>query len=195
MAYLSAVEAAELAMEVEEVGRACYRLIAESTRYPRMRALLMDMAEEQAAHSAAWAALCDGRADAPVRSEEEWQEYQQYVRAAARSVLPYAPDQILAAAEWARDERDLIGIAKELTESVAEFLGTVCGCASLDGGASVAEQIMSDKASRLHDLSRMLWSTPPERRQAATRSHLGLREALPVKEHELPATSPVMADD
>jgi rubrerythrin len=192
MAYLSAAEAAELAMEVGEVGQACYRLIAEGTRYPRMRALLMDMAQEEAAHCAAWAALCDGHANMPVRSEEEWQEYRSYVRAAARSVLPYAPDQVLVIAERARDERDVIGIAKELTESMTRFLGTLCGTVSLDGCQSITERIVSDQESRLQNLDKMLWSTSPGHGQAP-RSQTGLRVALSAEERELSPAIPVMA--
>lgn len=167
MAYFSAAEAAELAMEVGEVGQAYYRLIAEATRYPRMRALLTDMAHEEATHSAAWAALCDDSTDVPVRSEEEWAEYRQYVRAAAHSVLPYGPDTVLAAARRASGERDVIGLAKELAESISKFVGTLYATVSLDGCRSVAEQILDDQASRLRNLEQMLWSSSPERRPAA----------------------------
>jgi rubrerythrin len=192
MAYLGAVEAAELAIEAGEVGQACYRLMAERTRYPRMRALLMDMAQEEQAHCAAWAALFDGRTGAPVRSEEEWAEYRHYIRAAARGVLPYAPDQILATAEQAQSERDVIGIARELAERITRFAGTLCGTASLNGCRNVAEQIVMAKESRLRDLSELLWSTPSDPKQRAARSQSGVCVALSAKEAQL---SPVAASD
>lgn len=190
MAYLSSLEAAELAIGAGEVGQACYRLMAERTRYPRIRALLMEMAQEEQAHCTAWEALCDSQANARIRSEEEWQEYRRYVRAAARTVLPYAPERILSIAEQAHSERDVIGVAKELAERITRFASTLCDTASLDGSKSMAEQIVMDKESRLQDLSSMLWSTPPEHRQAA-----GLRVALSVDERELsPITERVASD-
>jgi rubrerythrin len=179
-------------MEVGQVGQACYRLLADRTRYPRVRALLIDMAQEEAAHRAAWAALCDGHADTSVRSEEEWQEYQQYVRAAARSALPYAPDQVLATAERAAGERDVVGIAKELAGSMTRFVSTLCGTASLDGARSIAERIVSDKESRLHDLEKMLWSTAPEDGRAR-HSQVGLDVALSAEERVMSPLAPVTA--
>ncbi len=194
MAYFSAAEAAELAIEVGEVGQAYYRLIAERTRYPRMRALLMDMAQEEAAHGAAWAALCEGRADTPVRSEEEWQEHRQYVRAAAHSVLPYGPDQVITTVQRAQGERDVIGVAKELAESMSRFVTTLCGSVSLNGCRSAAEQIMSDKASRVRYLETMLWSSSSERERPA-RSQAGLRVALSAEERVLMPLAPVTTGD
>jgi rubrerythrin len=194
MAYFSAAEAAELAMEVGEVGQAYYRLLAQSTRYPRMRALLMDIAKEEAAHAAAWAALCDGRADVPVQSEEEWQEYRQYVREVAHNVLPYGPDDVLAAVQRAKGERDVIEIARELAESINGFVGTLYDTVSLDGCQSVAEQIMSDQASRLRDLEQMLWSTATERVRSAG-SQAFQRVALSAEERELSPLVPVVSGD
>jgi hypothetical protein len=145
----------------------------------------MDMAQEEQAHCAAWEALCDGQADARVRSEKEWQEYRQYVRATARSILPYAPERILATAEQAQSERDVIGIAKALAERMANFVSTLCGAASLNGCRSTAEQIVMDKESRLRGLSETLWSTPSEHKQAAAPSPAGLRIGLSAQEREL----------
>jgi rubrerythrin len=190
MAYLSSLEAAELAIEAGEVGQACYRLMAERTRYPRIRAMLMEMAQEEQAHCAAWEALCDSQANAWIRSEEEWQEYRRYVRAAARSVLPDAPERILATAEQAHSERDVIGITKKLAERITRFASTLCGTASLNGGKSMAEQIVRDKESRLRDLSSMLWSTPSEHRQVA-----GLGVALSAEERELSPIAGRVASD
>jgi rubrerythrin len=195
MTYLHAAEAAELAIEVGEVGQACYRLMAERTRYPRIRALLLEMVQEEQAHCAVWEALCDSQVDARIQSEEEWQEYRQYVRAAARSILPYAPERILATAEQAHSEGDVIGIAKELAERIARFAATLCGTASLNGCKSMAERIVMDKESRLRDLSSMLWSTPPEQRRSAARSRAVLGVALSAQERELSPIAERVAGD
>jgi hypothetical protein len=116
------------------------------------------------------------------------------VRAAAHSVLPYGPDQLLATTEQAQAERDVIGIAKELAESMTKFVSTLCGTASLDGCWSVAERIISDKEARLRDLEKMLWSSPPKRGRDS-HSQSGLRVALSAEERELSPLAPVTIGD
>ena len=184
MAYLHLVEAAELAIGVAKVGQAAYQLLARETHHPGLRALLEEMAQEEAAHCADWAALCDGCAHPPVRSEAEWQTYREYVCAGAGSVLAWPPSQLLTIAQQAQGERDMIGIAKALAERINRTVTTLCSAVSLDGTHGAAERILDDQASRLRDLERLLRSVPPECERPRPRQR-GLQVALSAEERGL----------
>jgi hypothetical protein len=77
----------------------------------------------------------------------------------------------------------VVGLAKELAESISKFVGTLYSTVSLDGCRSVAEQILDDKASRLRNLEQMLSPSSLER-WPAVRMPTGQRVVLSAGERE-----------
>lgn len=112
MAVFTAVEALNMALRVEENGKAFYTAAAERTQQPEVKALLEDLAVQEQRHYRAFQKLLDKLAVEPSSLVAPgMEEYDIYVQTALDNALFAGPDKALAAVDEVGGERQALRMA------------------------------------------------------------------------------------
>ena len=111
MAYLSASDIVDLAMQLEQSGEAFYRAVAKKTQSSDIRALFEYLADEEVKHYRVFSKLGKLLQDNPLMTDEEWEQYVQYLNATVQSAFFEGPDKALAAAEEVTEEKEAVRMA------------------------------------------------------------------------------------
>jgi rubrerythrin len=111
MAYLSASDIVDLAMQLEQSGEAFYRAVARKAESSEIRTLFEYLADEEVKHYRVFSKLGQTLQDNPLMTDEEWDQYVQYLSATVQSAFFEGPDKALAAAEEVTDEKDAVRMA------------------------------------------------------------------------------------
>ncbi len=111
MAYLSASDIVELAMQLEQSGETFYRAVAKKAQSSDIRALFEYLADEEVKHYKVFSQLGQAIRNNPLMTDDEWQDYMQYLSTTVQSVFFEGPDKALAAAEEVSDEVEAVRMA------------------------------------------------------------------------------------
>ena len=121
MAILKAADIVEMAMELEKSGEAFYRAVADKATTPGVKALFVDLAEQEARHYAAFSRLSAVVRDKPIMLAEEWDEYLDYLGATVQSAFFEGPDKALVAAESVTSAKQAIQMAMAFEKETMLF--------------------------------------------------------------------------
>jgi rubrerythrin len=108
---ITAADVLELAMKVEKSGEAFYKAVAQKAKSADVKALFVDLAEQEVKHYAFFEQLRKSVRDNVLMSEDEWEWYVAYLSATVQSSFFEGPDKALAAAEQVSDEKEAIRMA------------------------------------------------------------------------------------
>jgi rubrerythrin len=111
VAFLSASDIVDLAMQLEQSGEIFYRTVAKKARSSDIRALFEHLADEEVKHYRVFSKLGQAVQDHPLMTDEEWQDYAQYLSTTVQSAFFEGPDKALAAAEAVSDEAEAVRMA------------------------------------------------------------------------------------
>jgi rubrerythrin len=109
--FYSPSEVVALAVETEKAGQLYYGLAAQKTTAPRNRELLAFLADQEAEHQKAFAALYDKLEKAPAELPYNWDELVLYLQAITNSRFFLRADNAIALAGSAKDEREALDYA------------------------------------------------------------------------------------
>ena len=116
MAFFTAAEALEMAMEIEKNGKVFYDAVAAQATDVSVRVLFEELAAQEQRHYAVFQAMAENASESP-QPLTEYDEYQAYLKAALDSALFAGPDKALAMARQAQDRltalRMAIGFEKD----------------------------------------------------------------------------------
>ena len=117
MAVFSAVEALEMAMQIEENGEVFYNAVAEKSTDAEAKALFEDLAIQERGHYKVFEKLLGGVGSAPALPADEYDQYQAYLTVALDNALFAGPDKALDLAKQAEDKeaalRAALGFEKD----------------------------------------------------------------------------------
>lgn len=117
MAVFTAVEALEMAKEIERNGEAFYKAAAELASDTEIKELFEDLAVQEHAHYKIFQKMLDGLGSSPDLPPAEQEEYSAYVKVALDNALFAGPEKALAMAKEAVDRvsalRAAIGFEKD----------------------------------------------------------------------------------
>jgi rubrerythrin len=155
MAILRAADIVEMAMELEKSGEAFYRAVAAKATTPELRALFVDLAEQEVRHYAAFSKLSAVVRDKPIMLAEEWDEYLDYLDATVQSAFFEGPDKALAAAESATSAQQAIGMAMAFEKETMLFFHDLRDIAA-GRDEEVIARIIDEERTHLRRLASML---------------------------------------
>jgi rubrerythrin len=155
MAFLQAADAVELAMGIEESGEAFYRAVAKKAQTLQVRVLFEDLADQEVLHKAAFKKMGQALGDALLMSQEEWEQYQEYLQATVQSALFEGPEKALAAAETVTDEKEAIRMAMGFEKETILFFYNVRDVAT-GGKKETIDHIIAQEKSHVRRLAGML---------------------------------------
>jgi rubrerythrin len=121
MAFLSASDIVDLAMQLEQSGEAFYRAVARKAQSSDIRTLFEYLADEEVKHYRVFSKLGQQLANNPLMTDEEWEQYMQYLGATVQSAFFEGPDKALAAAEEATDEKEAVRMAMAFEKETLLF--------------------------------------------------------------------------
>jgi rubrerythrin len=111
MALFTAVEALEMAMEIEKNGEAFYKAVAAQAADAGARALFEELAAQEQKHYAAFQKLAGRAQSAATPPGMEYDQYDLYLKAALDNALFSGPDKAIAAAAQAQDQKQALRAA------------------------------------------------------------------------------------
>jgi len=111
MAVFTAAEAVNMALRIEQTGEAFYTNVARKVGDPQVKAVLEDLAVQEQRHYNAFMKLSGYVSEPPSHSQQEWDEYAQYLQVAVDNAIFAGPDKALALAESIADPREALRMA------------------------------------------------------------------------------------
>lgn len=111
MAVFTAAEAINMALRIEENGEAFYKGLARKFADPALKAVLEDLAVQEQRHYQAFLKLSGYVMEPPSHSQQQWEEYVQYLQAAVDNAIFAGPDKALALAESLTDAKEALRMA------------------------------------------------------------------------------------
>jgi rubrerythrin len=155
MAFLQAADAVEMAMGIETSGEAFYRAVAKKAETLEIRVLFEYLADQEVGHYAAFKKLSEEFGDAPLMSQEEWEQYQEYLQATVQSALFEGPEKALAAAETVTDDKDALRMAMSFEKETILFFYNVREVAT-GGKQEIVDRIIAEEKKHVRRLAGML---------------------------------------
>jgi rubrerythrin len=115
MTLFTAVQALEMALEIEKNGQKFYTEVAGKSADPEIKALFEDLAIQEQGHYRVFEKMLTGVKDAPAPPTayptSYYDEYQAYVHVAMENALFAGPDKALALAKKAKDRETALRAA------------------------------------------------------------------------------------
>jgi rubrerythrin len=111
MAVFTAAEAVNMALRIEQTGEAFYTNVARKVGDPQVKAVLEDLAVQEQRHYNAFMKLSGYVSEPPSHSQQEWEEYAQYLQVAVDNAIFAGPDKALALAESIADPQEALRMA------------------------------------------------------------------------------------
>jgi rubrerythrin len=155
MAFLQAADAVEMAMGIETSGEAFYRAVAKKAETLETRVLFEYLADQEVGHYKTFERLGKELADAPLMSQEEWEQYQEYLQATVQSALFEGPEKALAAAETVTDDKDALRMAMGFEKETILFFYNVREVAT-GGRKEIVDRIIDEEKKHVRRLAAML---------------------------------------
>jgi rubrerythrin len=155
MAFLQAADAVELAMGIEDSGEAFYRAVAKKAQTLQVRVLFEDLADQEVKHKAVFQKLGQDLGDTLLMSQEEWEQYQDYLQATVQSALFEGPEKALAAAETVTDEKEAVRMAMGFEKETILFFYNVRDVVT-GGKKETIDRIIAQEKTHVRRLAGML---------------------------------------
>ncbi|MBC7226755.1 MAG: ferritin family protein [Thermoflexales bacterium] len=111
MAVFTAAEAVNMALRIEETGEVFYKTVAGKVQDPAVKAVMEDLAVQERRHYNAFMKLSGYVSEPPSHSQQEWEEYAQYLQVAVDNAIFAGPDKALALAESVADPKEALRMA------------------------------------------------------------------------------------
>ena len=111
MAVFTAAEAVNMALRIEQTGEAFYTGMARKVQDPQVKAVMEDLAVQEQRHYNAFMKLSGHVSEPPSHSQQEWEEYAQYLQVAVDNAIFAGPDKALALAESIADPQEALRMA------------------------------------------------------------------------------------
>ncbi len=111
MAVFTAAEAVNMALRIEQTGEAFYTGMVRKVRDPQVKAVLEDLAVQEQRHYNAFMKLSGYVSEPTSHSQQEWEEYAQYLQVAVDNAIFAGPDKALALAESIADPQEALRMA------------------------------------------------------------------------------------
>ncbi len=155
MALFTAVEAFEMAMEIEKNGEVFYNAVATKATDAGVKTLFQELAAQEQKHYAVFQKMAGNVKDAPSLSAAEYDEYDVYLKAALDSALFAGPDKALALAEQAKDRQTALRMALGFEKDTLLFFYDLREMTNKADQAAISDIIREEKG-HLQRLARAL---------------------------------------
>ncbi len=155
MALFTAVEAFEMAMEIEKNGEVFYNAVATKATAAGVKTLFQELAAQEQKHYAVFQKMAGNVKDAPSLSAAEYDEYDVYLKAALDSALFAGPDKALALAEQAKDRQTALRMALGFEKDTLLFFYDLREMTNKADQAAISDIIREEKG-HLQRLARAL---------------------------------------
>ena len=155
MAILRAADITELAMELEKNGETFYRAVAEKAESPEVRALFVDLAEQEVAHYKVFQRLARSIREQPFMTDEEWDMYQDYLDATVDSAFFQGADKALAAADEVKDQEQALRMAIGFEKETMLFFHDLYDKVP-ERGKETVEKVIAEERRHVQRLARMI---------------------------------------
>ena len=155
MNILQAGDIVELAMQIEQSGEAFYRAVAKKAETPEIGAFFVDLANEEVKHFMTFGKLAESVKDAPLLSDDEWEQYVKYVEATVQSAFFEGPEKALALAETVTGEKEAIRMAIAFEKETLVFFMDLHEIATGQSQEPIA-RIIAQERNHIRRLASML---------------------------------------
>jgi len=157
MALLTAAEALKWAMEIEENGEAFYNTVAARSDDPQVKALFEDLAAQERRHYQVFHGMLKRVKPAPDLSSVgvQYDEYEDYLRAALANALFAGQDKGLTLARKAQDRETALQAAMSFEKDTLLFFYDLREMVSEAERGAISDIILEEK-SHLRRLAKML---------------------------------------
>ncbi len=155
MAVFTAVEALNMALQIEKNGEAFYEAAARKVQDGEIRAVMEDLAVQERRHYKAFQKLADRVGEPPTLSAPEWEEYDEYVQIALENALFAGPDKALAMADQVQTAEDALRMALGFEKDTLIFFYDLREMMPADE-QDIVTQIIGEEKAHVRRLARLL---------------------------------------
>jgi rubrerythrin len=155
MAIFRATDIVEMAMELEKSGEIFYGAVAQKAMSPEVRALFVELAEQEKYHYAAFKKMSGTVWDQPSAASEEWDQYLMYLQATIKSAFFEGSDKALTLAEQVTDEKEALQMALDFEKETMLFFHDLRDKVA-DADQPVVAGIIEEERSHVQRLGLML---------------------------------------
>lgn len=155
MAFFRASDVTELAMELEKSGEAFYRAVAQKADSPEVRALFEDLADQEVIHLRIFNRLFQAIKSKPFMTDEEWDQYQDYLEATVQSAFFEGHDKALSVAGDVNGEQEALKMAIRFEKETMLFFHDLYDIVP-ESDKETIEKVIDEEKRHVRRLARML---------------------------------------